>query len=290
MLYSMTGFGRAAATIGGRQVSAEIKSLNGKQFDLSPKLPYLLRAYDVDVRATLATMLVRGTTDLTISIKQDGISRPAAVNVELAVAYYKGMQEVARRLDLPEEAMLSTLMRMPEIISTEQDILPPDDWQEVKKIILEAAGKLMDHRKTEGLSLEKDLLHRIDNIEALLEKILPFEAERTERLKTRLRTLLNESVLQQPDENRFEQELIYYLEKIDFTEEKTRLTQHCSYFRETLGNTEISKGKVLGFILQEVGREINTMGSKANHASIQQMVVLMKDELEKAKEQVLNAL
>ncbi len=290
MLYSMTGFGRAAATIGGRQVSAEIKSLNGKQFDMASKLPYLLRAYEVEVRTALSALLLRGTTDLTISIKQDGLSRPVSVNVDLAMAYYKGMQEVASRLGLPEEQMLPTIMRMPEILSTEQDILPESEWAEVKTLIIKAAKKLMEHRLQEGKSLEKDLLGRIGNIEAMLQKIIPLEAGRTERVKARLRASLDELSLQQTDENRFEQELIYYLEKMDFSEEKTRLTQHCSYFREIITNSEISKGKVLGFILQEAGREINTLGSKANDATIQQMVVQMKDELEKAKEQVLNAL
>lgn len=286
----MTGFGRAAATIGGRQVSAEIRSLNGKQFELNSKLPYLLRAYDIELRAALSGILLRGTTDLTIAIKQDGLSRPVSINIELAVAYYKGMQDVARRLELPEEQMLATIMRMPEMISTEQDVLPEHEWAEVKLLILEAAGKLMEHRREEGRSLEKDLLLRMSNIESMLQRIIPLEAARTERVKARLRTSLNDLGLQQTDENRFEQELIYYLEKMDITEEKTRLTQHCSYFRETVANSETSKGKVLGFILQEVGREINTLGSKANDATIQQTVVQMKDELEKAKEQVLNAL
>ena len=290
MLYSMTGFGRATANIGGRQVSAEIKSLNGKQFDINSKLPYLLRAYEADVRATLSSILLRGTTDVTISIKQDGVSRPVSVNVDLAVAYYKGMQEVAARLGIPEEQMLPTIMRMPEIISAEQDVLPENEWAEVRKLIIEAAHNLMQHRKDEGISLEKDLQQRMDNIEGTLEKILPLESGRTERVKARIRQSLNDLGAQQLDENRFEQELIYYLEKMDFSEEKTRLKQHCNYFRETMAKEDLSKGKVLGFILQEVGREINTLGAKANDAAIQQFVVLMKDELEKAKEQVLNAL
>ncbi len=291
MLYSMTGFGRAAANIAGRQVSAEIRSLNGKQFDILSKLPYMLRAYESDVRATLSGILLRGTTDVTIAIKQDGSSKPVSINVDLAAAYYKGMKEIAARLGIPEEQSLATIMRMPEIISTEQDVLPESEWVEVKKLVIEAAQQLMEHRKEEGKSLERDLMQRIDNIEGTLQKILPLEGARTERVRTRLRQSLKELSLQQsPDENRFEQELIYYIEKMDFSEEKTRLTQHCSYFRETIAKDELSKGKVLGFILQEIGREINTLGAKANDASIQQFVVSMKDELEKAKEQVLNAL
>lgn len=289
MLYSMTGFGRAAATIAGRQVSAEIKSLNGKQFDITSKLPYQLRAYELDIRGTLSALLLRGTTDVTIAIKQDGSSKPVSVNIDLAVAYYKSMQEIAQRLGIAEENMLTTIMGMPEIVSTEQDILPESEWLQIKQLITEAAGNLIKHRQHEGLSLEKDLLQRMDNIESLLLKILPLEPLRMERVRTRLRQSLRE-LGENTDANRFEQELIYYLEKIDFSEEKTRLSQHCNYFRETIGTPDLSKGKILGFILQEIGREINTLGAKANDATIQQTVVLMKDELEKAKEQVLNVL
>lgn len=291
MLYSMTGFGRAAATVSGRQVSAEIKSLNGKQFEIISKFPQQLRAYELDIRSALSALLMRGTTDVTISIKQDGSSKPVAVNVDLAVTYYKGMQEIARRLELPEQDALSTLMRMPDIISSEQEVINEDDWAQIRTLVIEAAERLMEHRRQEGISLEKDLVQRIDNIEANLHKILALEPQRMERVRQRLRNSLKELGGDLgADENRFEQELIYYLEKMDFSEEKNRLTQHCNYFRETLANEEMSKGKVLGFILQEVGREINTLGAKANDAGIQQIVVLMKDELEKAKEQVLNAL
>ena len=290
MLYSMTGFGRAAATIAGRQVSAEIKSLNGKQFDIISKLPYLLRAYELDVRATLSGLLLRGTTDVTISIKQDGTSKPVSINTDLAVAYYKSMQEIATRLDIPLQDVLPTIMKMPEIVSSDQDILPENEWLQVRELIVQAAQNLVEHRRHEGKSLEKDLLLRMDNIEALLQKILPLEPQRMERIRQRMRQSLRE-LGENADANRFEQELIYYLEKIDFSEEKTRLSQHCSYFRETIVKEgETSKGKMLGFILQEIGREINTLGAKANDAAIQQFVVLMKDELEKAKEQVLNVL
>lgn len=290
MLYSMTGFGRAAATISNRQVSAEIKSLNGKQFEIISKFPQQLRAYELDIRSALSALLLRGTTDVTISIKQDGSSRPVSVNVELAMTYYRGMQEVARRLEIPEQDMLPTIMRMPEIVSSEQDVISEQDWEQIRGLVIEAAGHLMEHRRKEGLSLEADLIARISNIEQHLQKILALEPQRMEKVRLRLRNSLKELGGELADENRFEQELIYYLEKMDFSEEKNRLTQHCVYFRETLAKDEKSKGKILGFILQEIGREINTMGAKANDAAIQQIVVLMKDELEKAKEQVLNAL
>jgi uncharacterized protein (TIGR00255 family) len=287
----MTGFGRAAATISNRQVSAEIKSLNGKQFEIISKFPQQLRAYEMDIRSALSALLLRGTTDVTISIKQDGMSRPVSVNVELAITYYRGMQEIARRLEVPEQDMLPTIMRMPEIVSSEQDVISEQDWVQIRALVMEAAGQLMEHRRQEGFSLEKDLITRIGNIEEHLQKILTLEPQRMEKVRLRLRNSLKELAGGElADENRFEQELIYYLEKMDFSEEKNRLTQHCNYFLETLAKEEKSKGKVLGFILQEIGREINTMGAKANDAAIQQIVVLMKDELEKAKEQVLNAL
>jgi uncharacterized protein (TIGR00255 family) len=291
MLYSMTGFGRAEASIAGRQVVVEVKSLNGKGFDINTsKLPYLLRAWELDIRGLVSRTLLRGTADISISIKQDGTSRPVSINMDLAVTYYQSMQAIARRLGLPEEGMLPTLMRMPEIVSTDQDALPEEDWLQVRRVLEAAMDKLIVHRQVEGASLEADLLQRMDAIEAAVEKIAPLEPLRMDRVRERLMNSLREIGAESKDPNRFEQELIYYLEKIDISEEKTRLAQHTSYFRDTIMNSDVSKGKVLGFILQEIGREINTMGSKANDATIQQIVVGMKDELEKAKEQVLNVL
>jgi len=291
MLYSMTGFGRAEAIVNGRQVVVEIKSLNGKQFDIVTKLAPILRSYELDIRSLLNNTLMRGTIDLGISIRQEGASRPMAINTALARFYYQGMQQIAQELSLAEDNILSTLMRMPEVVAADQDVLPEAEWEQVREVIIQAAGQLMQHRKHEGASLGKDLAQRIQNIEALLENILPLEARRTEKIRTRLlQSLKDVANGDKADPNRFEQELIYYIERIDFSEEKTRLKQHCTYFQETLNKEDISKGKVLGFILQEVGREINTLGAKANDADIQQIVVQMKDELEKAKEQVLNAL
>ena len=287
----MTGFGRATNTIAGRQITVEVKTLNGKQFDIISKFPQQLRAFELDIRSLLSGPLFRGTTDVTISVKQDGLTKPVSVNIERAIAYYRPMQEIAKRLEITEQDMLPTIMRMPEIVSTEADVLTDEDWLQMKTLIIEAAAILMEHRRHEGDSLEKDLNQRIDNIESHLYRILELEPQRMEKVRNRLKTSLKEIGGDiNADENRFEQELIYYLEKMDFSEEKTRLTQHCSYFRENMVKEEMSKGKVLGFILQEIGREINTLGAKANDASIQQIVVLMKDELEKAKEQVLNVL
>lgn len=291
MLYSMTGFGRAEANINNRQVVVEMKSLNGKQFEVSPKLSPILRAYELDIRSMLNGILMRGNIDLTVTIKQEGATKPMTVNTDLAAYYYQSMKQIANSLEVPEDNILSTLMRMPEVVGVDQDMLPEEDWEEVKKVIQEAATQLMQHRKSEGEALYKDLYQRITNIEQLHETILPLEEERKEKVRQKLTNAMNELInSDKADPNRFEQEMIYYLERIDFSEEKTRLTQHCKYFKDTVQKDSTMKGKVLGFILQEVGREINTLGAKANHAGIQQIVIKMKDELEKAKEQILNIL
>ena len=292
MLYSMTGFGRAEGNVNGRQIVVEIKSLNGKQFEMGAKqLPPVLRSYELDLRNMLAAKLVRGSIDFNIAIKQDGASKPMLINTDLAKYYYQGMKQISHDLGIIEDNILSTIMRMPEVIAADQDVLPENEWTGVMELINQAADQLMKHRKDEGMMLEKDLLQRISTIQKLLEKILPLEPRRAEKIKNKLQQSLatmvgNENV----DANRFEQEMIYYLERIDFSEEKIRLAQHCDYFNEALNTKEIAKGKKLGFILQEVGREINTLGSKANHADIQKIVIEMKDELEKAKEQILNVL
>ncbi len=291
-MYSMTGFGRAEGNVNNRQIVVEIKSLNGKQFEMAAKqLPPVLRSYELDLRNMLAAKLMRGTIDFNIAIKQDGASRPMLINTDLAKYYYQGMKQIAHDLGIMEESILSTLMRMPEVIVADQDVLPEEEWEEVMQVIRQAADQLMQHRYDEGATLQKDLLERINNIMALLEKLLPLEPQRAEKIKTKLDQSLKTMVgAENVDANRFEQEIIYYLERIDFSEEKIRLKQHCDYFIEAAAGAEFTKGKKLGFILQEIGREINTLGSKANHADIQKIVIEMKDELEKAKEQILNVL
>jgi uncharacterized protein (TIGR00255 family) len=291
MLYSMTGFGRAEATINNRQVVVEIKSLNGKQFEVTTKLAPILRSYELDIRNLINQTMMRGTIDISVAIKQEGASKPMTVNTGLAVFYYQSMQQIAEQLNIPQEGILSTLMRMPEVVAADQDVLPEEEWVSVKKVIEEAIQHLMDHRKNEGQSLYRDLNSRIANIESLLQQILPLESERTDKVRAKLTQYMAEMAGKEGvDNNRLEQELIYYIERMDFTEEKTRLKQHCEYFHEVIKKEGISKGKVLGFTLQEIGREINTLGAKANQANIQQLVISMKDELEKAKEQVLNVL
>jgi uncharacterized protein (TIGR00255 family) len=287
----MTGFGRAEAMINGRQVVVEMKSLNGKQFDIVTKLPPIIRLYELDIRNLLNGILMRGTIDLGITIRQEGASKPMSVNTGLAVFYYQSMQQIAKQINIPEENVLSTLMRMPEVVAPDQDVISEDEWAQLKRVIQEAANHLMEHRKNEGEVLHKDLHQRIRSIENLLEDVLKLEGERIEKIRSRISQSMAELVGKDNiDANRFEQEMIYYLERMDFSEEKIRLKQHCQYFHATVEKAGISKGKVLGFILQEIGREINTLGSKANHAGIQQIVINMKDDLEKAKEQVLNIL
>jgi uncharacterized protein (TIGR00255 family) len=291
MLYSMTGFGRAEATVNGRQVAVELKALNGKQFDISTKLPPILRSYELDIRNLLSSMLIRGTIDMTIGVKQEGASKPMIVNTDLALFYYQGMKQIAQQIGLPEDNIISTLMRMPEVVAPDQDVLPESEWEHVKTVVIEAAEQLMEHRRLEGEAMLKDITLRISTIENLLEKILPMEAERTERIRARLTQWLEDMAGKEKiDPNRFEQEMIYYLERMDFSEEKIRLKQHCVYFKDTVKENDAAIGRKLNFILQEIGREINTLGAKANHAEIQQVVINMKDELEKAKEQILNIL
>lgn len=291
MLYSMTGFGREESTIGNYQLVVELKSLNGKQSDLNTRIAPALRPYESEIRSLVNTKLLRGTIDITISLKQDGIARPMSINAKLAKSYYKEMMAIAGELNLPQENILATLMTLPEVIAADQEMLKEEDWNKMKEVITIAIQNLKSHRHIEGVSLQADLLNCIQNIENSLVAILPLEPLRIERLRAKINSSLEEWVAAANiDKNRLEQELIYYIEKIDFSEEKVRLRQHCQYFIEIMLNEDELKGKKLGFVLQEIGREINTLGSKANDADIQKIIVGMKDQLEKAKEQVLNVL
>lgn len=295
MLLSMTGFGRAEGTIGGRPATAEIKSLNGKGFDLNTRLPSLLRAHELDVRGVLSGILQRGTADVAVTLGGEGgsASRTMSINTALAATYYADLQRLAGSLGIPVgDDALAILLKMPEVLSTESEMLPEGAWEDFRTIITTAADALTQHRRTEGAALERDLRARIAAILAALESILPLEAPRNERIRERITAKLAEHVPADAiDGNRLEQEMIYYLERSDFSEEKTRLAQHCEYFLALLDEEgESGKGKRLNFVLQEVGREVNTLGSKASDADIQRIVVGMKDELEKMKEQVLNVL
>ena len=291
MLYSMTGYGRAEQTIGDKTFLVEVRSLNGKQFDLRINIPALLKPFEFDIRNMLNEGLQRGSVECFITIKQNGTGKPVSINTDLAKAYYEPVAALAKELGLPAGDLLSTLLKLPEVITASSDTLSDTDWEGFQKVLKEAIYQLNEHRKNEGLSLEADLILRVSNIEKHQEALTILAPKRRIKIKEGLVKLLEEQVGKDNyDGNRLEQELIYYIEKIDISEEQVRLNNHCAYFRSILAEKELSKGKKLSFILQEFGREINTTGSKANDVEIQQLVILMKDELEKAKEQILNVL
>ena len=291
MLKSMTGFGRAEQTVNEKTFLVEVKSLNGKQFEMQLRLPPLLRPYEFDIRNILQEQLVRGTIDCVINIKQNGTSKPVNINTDLIKAYYQQIETLAGELNIDTNSVLSALLRLPEVVTPANDILNDNDFEEFKKVLHAALAELNKHREEEGASLEKDLIKRINNINAQEETIVKLEPNRMKRIREEIVQLLELHVGKENyDGNRLEQELIYYIEKIDIHEEQVRLKQHCEYFRELLSSEDNSKGKKLSFMIQEIGREINTTGSKAYDAEIQKCVVTMKDELEKAKEQILNVL
>ena len=291
MLKSMTGFGRAEQTVNDKTYLVEIKSLNGKQLEINLKIPPLLKSFEFDVRSLLQENLLRGTIECFIIIKQNGSSKPVVINTDLIKAYYKQIDELAAELKIDTNSVLSALLRLPEVVSPSNEVLEENDWAELKKVIEVALKELKNHRTDEGLSLEKELRLRIKNINDQEEEILKLEPRRKERMKEELIKLLEENVGKENyDPNRMEQELIYYIEKIDIREEQVRLKNHCEYFITIMDDNEEAKGKKLSFVMQEIGREINTTGSKAYDSDIQKCVVLMKDELEKAKEQIFNVL
>ncbi len=291
MLYSMTGYGRAEKTLIDKTFLIEVRSLNGKQFDLRLNIPALLKPFEFEIRNLLNEGLQRGSVECVITIKQNGASKPVTINTDLAKAYYQPVSELANELKLPHGDILSTILKLPDVITPSTETLSDEEWKNFERLMKAAIGDLSEHRKDEGKSLEADLLLRIANIEAQQQTIQTLEPKRRAKIKEGLVKVLEDNVGKDSyDPNRLEQELIYYIEKIDISEEQVRLKNHCDYFRSVLEEKDISKGKKLSFILQELGREINTTGSKAYDAQMQQCVILMKDELEKAKEQVLNVL
>jgi uncharacterized protein (TIGR00255 family) len=291
MLKSMTGFGRVEKAVGDKTFLVDIKSLNGKQFELMLKMPAFLKPFEFDIRKIISKQLGRGSIDCSINLKESGASKPVSINTELAKAYYKPIAALSAELGLDPSAILSTLIKLPEVITPTGETLTGEEWGIFAKIIEAAIAELTNHRMEEGKSLEKDLLLRINNIQMQQEVILQLEPQRKIKIKEGLVKMLEENVGKENyDANRLEQEIIYYIEKIDITEEQVRLKNHCEYFISLLEENTDEKGKKLSFILQEIGREINTTGAKAYDSTIQKCVVMMKDELEKAKEQVLNAL
>jgi uncharacterized protein (TIGR00255 family) len=292
MLYSMTGFGRKEVTIGDKTFLIEIKSLNGKQFDLNFRFPAILKPKEVDLRNHISSLVIRGSVDCFISLKDTGSAKPVTINTSLIRAYYHALKELGEELNIDSSQLLPALLKLPEVVTPASDAIIEQDFEQLTNAISQVVQQLMQHRADEGAVLREDLTLRIKNIETRSAMVQELEPRRKELVKENIEKILAEYVGKDAiDRQRLEQELVYYTEKIDIHEETVRLKTHCEYFFEILNNTaEISKGKKLSFVLQEIGREINTTGSKAYDAGIQRLVVEMKDELEKAKEQVLNIL
>ena len=291
MLYSMTGYGRAEKMIADKSYLVELRSLNGKQYDIRLTIPALLRPYEFEIRNILNEGLMRGSIECLITVSQNGSDKSVRVNTGIIKAYYEPIRTLSKELGLTEENILSTLLRLPDVISSSTEVIPEQDWELFVRVLDEAINDLNKHRKEEGKSMEDDLIARIANIELQQIVVESLEQQRRIKIKEGLQKVLEENIGKENyDPNRLEQELIYYIEKIDISEEQVRLKNHCEYFKDVLNDSSIVKGKKLSFILQEIGREINTTGSKAYDSDVQKCVVLMKDELEKAKEQILNVL
>lgn len=289
----MTGFGRAEATVGNKKITIEVKSLNSKGIDLNIKIPSLFRAQEMPIRTMLSQEVSRGKCDFYLSYNMIGAEQNHILNQDLLDKYYQDLKSFSEGKGIAntdQTDFLSILMRMPDALVSNKEELSSEEWTETEKIIKEAIAAYQEFRSEEGKSLYNDLTERIESIDALLLQVLQYEDERIQTVKDRIQKNLQDiSEPKNIDQNRFEQELIYYLEKYDVSEEKVRLKAHLEHFIQTM-NDDGDKGKKLGFIGQEIGREINTLGSKANHAEMQKLVVLMKDELERIKEQVLNVL
>jgi uncharacterized protein (TIGR00255 family) len=289
MIQSMTGFGRATLVLPKKKITVEAKSLNSKQVDINTRIPSFYKEKELDVRSYLSSTLRRGKIELAIFVENTSADSQHKINQELVTNYMTSLQEVGAG-NVQTGELLSMAMRLPDAMKVEHQDFDKDEWLAVMNVVKEAVAALVDFRKTEGLSLEKDIKAQIATIERLHNEVPKYEQERINTIKSRISAKLTD-VLQSVDfdRDRLEQEMIYFIEKLDVSEEKVRLKNHCSYFIETM-NSEESNGKKLGFISQELGREINTMGSKANHTEIQKLVVQMKDALEKIKEQTLNVL
>ena len=292
MILSMTGYGKSVVVYNGKKINVEIKSLNSKALDLSTRIAPLYREKEMEIRQAIQTKVIRGKVDFSIWIEKDATTDATTINTALAKNYCEQIKNVAAecQIPLPGDWFLS-LLRMPDVMSkVEIETLSDEEWTVARKAIDEAIDALVAFRQQEGAALQKKFGEKIDNIEALLKSIEPYEKSRVEKIRARIVDGLSSIPEVEYDKYRLEQELIYYIEKLDISEEKQRLTNHLKYFRETMRETGHGVGKKLGFIAQEMGREINTTGSKSNQAEMQNIVVRMKDELEQIKEQVLNAL
>ena len=291
MIQSMTGYGKAVVVYKEKKINVEVKSLNSKQLDLQTRIAPIYREKEMEIRQMVAAAVVRGKVDFSLWIEKDTTVDATPINAALVENYYRQMKDIAAKTGIPmSEDSMYTLMRMPDVLTkTEQEVLSNEEWVVARKGITEALDALVSFRTQEGAALQKKFTEKIDNIAQLLAEIEPWEKGRVEKIRQRITDGLQQIPGVEYDKNRLEQELIYYIEKLDISEEKQRLANHLKYFRETMAEPA-GQGKKLGFIAQEMGREINTTGSKSNQAEMQNIVVQMKDELEQIKEQVLNAL
>ena len=290
MIQSMTGYGKTVVAYKGKKINVEIKSLNSKQLDLTTRIAPLYREKEMEIRQMIAEQLQRGKVEFAVWIEKDASTEAAPVNTALMQNYLSQLQAFAEDRQLQNTDWMQILVRMPDVLTkTEVEVLDDDEWQAARQGVCEAIQHLVDFRMQEGAALQKKFAEKIDNIEQLLASIEPYEKARVEKIRARIVDGLKQIPEAEYDKNRLEQELIYYIEKLDISEEKQRLANHLKYFRETMADAA-GQGKKLGFIAQEMGREINTTGSKSNQAEMQNIVVMMKDELEQIKEQVLNAL
>lgn len=288
MLMSMTGFGKATGTYEGKKMSVEVRSLNSKGLDLNARVHNFYKELEPTIRKMTGDILERGKVDVSVNLDSTGENKSFSINKDLAVAYAKDLKEVNDAIGGTSEDLLTLIMRMPDIFINEREELGKEEKEVILALVKEASAKLNEFRRQEGIALENEFTERINAIANALAEVPKYEGERIETIRERMKKGLEEVTNSNYDENRFEQELIFYIEKLDVSEEKMRLSNHLNYFIETMKTP--SAGKKLGFIAQEIGREINTLGSKCNHAEIQRLVVDMKDNLEKIKEQVLNTL
>lgn len=287
----MTGYGKASAESSDKKIIAEIKSLNSKALDLSARIAPLYREKEMEIRNEIARTLERGKIDFSLWIEKDAAESSTPINTAVVESYYNQIKRLSEQTGIPVPAdWFQTLLRLPDVLSrAEVQELSQEEWAVAHRAVEQAIANLTEFRKQEGLALEKKFAEKLDNIAALLRSVEPYEKERVEKIKERITEALQKTLSVDYDKNRLEQELIYYIEKLDINEEKQRLANHLNYFRQTMADGH-GQGKKLGFIAQEMGREINTLGSKSNHAEMQKIVVQMKDELEQIKEQVLNVM
>ncbi|MEE4287696.1 MAG: YicC/YloC family endoribonuclease [Mariniphaga sp.] len=291
MIKSMTGFGKAEFEVNNKKITLELKALNSKQIDINARIPSVYREKEIEIRKELAEKLIRGKVDITIYVENHGDDSNSKINEPILKGYFESLKKINDDLGLStDQTTMQAILRLPDVVKTEYETLDEEEWQVILLHLRKALKDIDDFRNREGKALEADIVANTDVIKNLLHQIAPFEEQRMETVKNRLTENLGKLNLSgNVDENRYEQELLYYLDKMDMNEEKVRLENHCNYFLETLAQTE-SSGKKLAFISQEMGREINTLGSKAYESNIQRLVVQMKDHLERIKEQLLNVL